>query len=550
MLESVHDFRDNLKEKMGCGLYIALDKPETVIARLLEGADEGTVIVHKEAIYEESAIEKLVEEGIQGNKSAPNKFRLIRVDGGKTLHHPDDLPYDSSSFSTLSDTFTHYRNNVEKGKAGIPVRPLLEYATHLGSQYKCCSASASEGTAGDVTSSNVGYSYLPSLQELGFTAEEVEVFTHRQSMQSAATHGGSSTAGSAVMEFRGGESAAQERVQQWMFTDDNLKDYFDIRNGMLGEAYSSKLSPWLALGCISARQVYYASKKYEQERSIINKSTYWITFELLWRDYFRWLSIKYGRAMFYPYGNSKAQKQHQGSVKGKGETGGNRGKRSHSEAQHRRTQWNTDEEKIRRWKSGTTGQPLVDANMRELLHTGWMSNRGRQNVASYLVHDLGVDWRVGADHFESLLLDHDVCSNYGNWFAAAGLTVGRINKFNCVKQSHDYDRAGNYIRHWLPELANVPAPQVFQPHLLSINDQQRYGVQIGVDYPVPEFGGFATNWGKESTHITSTAAADEAAAVGEQITTTTMPLASSRNNSRRRRRSGSKPNISRVQHPY
>jgi len=64
-----------------------------------------------------------------------------------------------------------------------------------------------------------------------------------------------------------------------------------------------------------------------------------------------------------------------------------------------------------------------------------MSNRGRQNVASYLVLDLGVDWRVGADHFESLLLDHDVCSNYGNWNAAAGLTGGRLNKFNIVKQS-------------------------------------------------------------------------------------------------------------------
>ena len=77
--------------------------------------------------------------------------------------------------------------------------------------------------------------------------------------------------------------------------------------------------------------------------------------------------------------------------------------------------------------------------MRELLATGWMSNRGRQNVASYLVFDLQQDWRFGAAHFEALLLDYDVCSNWGNWVSAAGLTGGRINKFNIPKQSKDYD---------------------------------------------------------------------------------------------------------------
>ena len=112
-----------------------------------------------------------------------------------------------------------------------------------------------------------------------------------------------------------------------------------------------------------------------------------------------------------------------------------------------------------------------------------MSNRGRQNVASYLVLEMGVDWRIGADHFESYLLDHDVCSNYGNWNAAAGLTGGRVNKFNCVKQSGDYDPEGLYIRHWLPELANVPVPQLYQPSKLAPDEQRLYGVKIGVDYP-------------------------------------------------------------------
>jgi deoxyribodipyrimidine photo-lyase len=79
--------------------------------------------------------------------------------------------------------------------------------------------------------------------------------------------------------------------------------------------------------------------------------------------------------------------------------------------------WKQDATLLNRWKEGQTGMPLVDANMRELLHTGFMSNRGRQNVASYLALDLGLDWRYGADHFESYLLDSDVCSNWGNWCA-------------------------------------------------------------------------------------------------------------------------------------
>merc|ERR1719230_2096196 len=147
--------------------------------------------------------------------------------------------------------------------------------------------------------------------------------------------------------------------------------------------------------------------------------------------------------------------------------------------------WEANKQLVERWKTGRTGIPLVDANMRELAATGFMSNRGRQNVASFLVFDLQLDWRVGADHFESTLLDYDVCSNWGNWVAAAGLTGGRVNRFNILKQSKDYDPNGDYLRHWLPELKNVPAPQIFEPWTLARADQERYGVVIGQDYPRP-----------------------------------------------------------------
>ena len=172
----------------------------------------------------------------------------------------------------------------------------------------------------------------------------------------------------------------------------------------------------------------------------------------------------------------------------------------------------------------THSQPKVAALLAPHSPAGWMSNRGRQNVASYLALDLGVDWRRGADLFEHLLLDYDVASNWGNWVAAAGLTGGRINHFNITKQSKDYDPDGDYIRHWLPELQRVPTARIHEPwwvaglagmlacqqhaapfvhaqHLLPVahcllrsrplrrlmsrDEQAQYGVQIGADYPAP-----------------------------------------------------------------
>merc|ERR1719198_2527443 len=127
-----------------------------------------------------------------------------------------------------------------------------------------------------------------------------------------------------------------------------------------------------------------------------------------------------------------------------------------------KSRWRSPSGALEKWKEGRTGDQLVDANMRELRATGFMSNRGRQNVASYLIFDLGVDWRYGASHFEEHLLDHDPCSNWGNWVAAAGLTGQRVNKFNTKKQLNDYDPGREYVRHWLegrgPVAARAPVP--------------------------------------------------------------------------------------------
>jgi deoxyribodipyrimidine photo-lyase len=258
-----------------------------------------------------------------------------------------------------------------------------------------------------------------------------------------------------MLRFQGGEHAALQRLEYYLWDSQLLSRYFTIRNGMLGGDYSSKLSPWLAHGCISPRQIWAECTQYEQTYGS-NKSTYWLVFELLWRDFFRLFCMKHGNRVFMSTG-----------------------------AKGSSALWRSDPEAAERWKTGHTGVPLVDANMRELAATGFQSNRGRQNVASYLCLDLQLDWRIGADHFESFLIDHDVTSNYGNWNAAAGLTGGRINKFNLSKQSRDYDPQGNYIRTWLPELRDVPLNYLFEPWKMPQKVQQSARCVIGVDYPAP-----------------------------------------------------------------
>jgi deoxyribodipyrimidine photo-lyase len=196
---------------------------------------------------------------------------------------------------------------------------------------------------------------------------------------------------------------------------------------------------------------------YETKR-VKNDSTYWLVFELIWRDYFRFIGAQQGDRIFRPSG-----------------------------IQGIPIPWQQDWPRFERWRSGQTGYPFVDANMRELAATGFMSNRGRQNVASFLTKNLGIDWRMGAEWFESQLIDYDVCSNWGNWNYTAGVgnDARGFRYFNIPKQAQDYDPEGRYVKHWLPELAQVPAAKVHLPGQLQPVEQKRFQVRLGVDYPQP-----------------------------------------------------------------
>jgi deoxyribodipyrimidine photo-lyase len=151
--------------------------------------------------------------------------------------------------------------------------------------------------------------------------------------------------------------------------------------------------------------------------------------------------------------------------------------------------WDEDEEGLEAWKRGMTGYPVVDAAMRQLLATGWMHNRARMVVASFLTKDLHLDWRQGEAHFMEHLLDGDVASNNGGWqwVASTGTDPAPYFRrmFNPTRQAERFDADGRYVRRWVPELAGVPDERITEPWTMSEDEQHAAGCVIGRDYPAP-----------------------------------------------------------------
>ncbi len=222
--------------------------------------------------------------------------------------------------------------------------------------------------------------------------------------------------------FKGGELCAIEHVIAY-FETDRPSSYKTTRNALDGWNNSTKMSHFLALGNLSARQLWHYLKHYEA-RYGANESTYWIGFELLWREYFQWLALQLGTQLYRFQGGAEHEPL---------------------------TQYFDD--LFTQWCEGNTSHPLVNACMKELNNTGYMSNRGRQIVASCLVNELGIDWRFGAAYFQQQLIDHDVASNWGNWQYIAGVGAdprgGR--HFNIEKQIQQYDPDGHYTNKWQAE---------------------------------------------------------------------------------------------------
>lgn len=372
LLESLEDLDAKLRV-LGSGLRIVMGKPEVEIPKLVQEYKAQKVFAKREVAFEEKQTE---------NKVQTELFKLrceLDTYSTSTLYHAEDLPF---SIKDIPDVFTNFRKKTEKD---AEIRPPFTAPKQINSP-------------------EISPLELPTFEALGLAKTTID--------------------SRAVLQFKGGETEAIKRLQHYFYDTQSLSTYKETRNGMVGADYSSKFSPWLAMGCISARFIYAEIKKYEMQFGA-NDSTYWLVFELLWRDFFRFMFKKY-QTKFFLYEGIKLKKGNSKSL---------------------------NEKLLSQWVNGTTASDFINANMLELQQTGFMSNRGRQNVASYFCNELNMDWRLGAAYFEEQLIDYDVCSNWGNWAYLAG--VGNDPRghrfFNIEKQATDYDKNKAFRKLWLTD---------------------------------------------------------------------------------------------------
>ena len=361
--ESLNDLQEQI-EALGGKLHLFQGKAVEVLQKLVLQNNIECIYCSKELSYDE----QLQDHKIQ------TYTKLVTIDDN-SLFPADSLPF---SIDKLPMVFTSYRKKVEK------------YAKVRSVQEKITNLSAVLVKAEGVT-------------PLELTIKKVIKHEHT------------------AFDYVGGEKSAWQRIEDYFWRSENLAQYKNTRNGLIGEAYSSKLSPFLSIGNISPIAIYHEVKRFEEERCS-NQSTYWLIFELLWRDFFRMTSLKYGANIFHESGinNSTPLPSYQ------------------------------NKKAFEQWSNGETKDAFVNANMIELRETGFMSNRGRQNVASFFVHDLRLPWQWGAAYFESLLVDYDCASNWCNWMYVAGVgNDPRHRKFNTQLQAERYDPKGEYQKLWL-----------------------------------------------------------------------------------------------------
>ncbi|MGH1337697.1 MAG: DASH family cryptochrome [Aureispira sp.] len=248
---------------------------------------------------------------------------------------------------------------------------------------------------------------VPTLEELGHSSVEQD--------------------SRAEVIFKGGEAAALRQATTYFGANHHFDHFNETRYELVGAYRSSHFSPWLAAGCLSPKYVYAELMTYQKEHRC-KKAVQSFFQELLWRDYYRLMGKKYGDAIF--------------------ENGGIRGQENKNLTKDRTV--------FDAWRNGETASPLINACMLQLRHTGFISQKGRQLVSSYLVNDLKIHWRMGAAYFQHILIDYDICSNWVNWNIVGGVGPDpKEDRFvNVENQAKRFDSKGEYIRRWSDSVLN------------------------------------------------------------------------------------------------
>jgi deoxyribodipyrimidine photo-lyase len=248
----------------------------------------------------------------------------------------------------------------------------------------------------------------------------------------------------------GGERPARLRLKRFLAAD--VRDYHSSHDALASDR-TSRLSPYLHFGCVSPREV--------ERRLPEGAGPDAFRRQLCWRDFYHHVLLR-----FPACATKEFQERYRGKIK-----------------------WSYAERRFHAWCEGRTGFPLVDAGMRQLLREGWMHNRARLVVGSFLTKDLGIDWRWGERHFMRLLLDGDEPNNNGNWQWIASVGVDPQPVFKRVlsptRQMQAHDGDGTYVRRYVPELAQVPDDYICEPWTMPSELQRALGCVIGNDYPAP-----------------------------------------------------------------
>ncbi len=357
LLEAVADLRKNL-QGYGAELIIRMGNPAEIIPQLSEQYQVNEVYHHREVAYEETAKSEEVEAALW-------KLRLnLKHFIGHTMYHKEDLPF---PIKDIPDSFAVFKKKVERDSN---VRPSVSTPEHI--------------YIPEITDAGE----LPTLQQLGLNEAVDDV--------------------RATNYFQGGETAALVQLHKYFSKSDvaiKAKNKSGINNN------TSKLSPWLSVGCISPRQVYWEIFNNNNAQSGMLK------LELLWRDYFRFMFKKHGQKFI------QAKLAEELTV--------------------------ANDEGFDKWAAGKTGIPFIDACMHELNATGYICNQCRQILASYLVHDLKADWTKGAAYFEEKLIDYSPASNWGNWAFIAGVNNAKESKYTiAAMQQKELEAKTDFVATW------------------------------------------------------------------------------------------------------
>ncbi|KAI5924453.1 DASH family cryptochrome [Camillea tinctor] len=455
--QSIWNMKDNLV-KLKSDLQIRVGNSSQILKNIVSelkanDQDVGAIWMIGEVGYEEEQEEKRIAKacsslGIDFQVWTDEKYFID--DRDLKLDSPQDLP----------DIFTTYRKMMEP----LREKPRVPFP------------SPAEGTLPAL----VEHSKIPKQEEPFEIPSTLDKFQEAllQPLSSALPDVTQPEEVKSAHPFNGGEDNAIDRLH-YLIKSGHAFSYKDSRNGLLGPDFSTKLSAYLSQGCITARQVHNALMVYEdgKDEKFVgtqgygegeNEGTKAIRFELLWRDYMRLCTRKFKSKLFKRSGfkDDYTNKWKSGQAD---ESGNNP---QHSADETSKT--------IQRIYEGTTGMGLIDASQRELILTGYTSNRARQNVASFLAKHLGIDWRYGAEWYEMLLVDYDVSSNWANWQYVSGVgndPRGEARIFNPVKQAFDYDKEGEYVRRWVPEVQKLEKLEnVFQAWTTPKEDWDRLGL--------------------------------------------------------------------------